>query len=160
MGTRAAMVLALGMAIVSAAATTSAHHSFASEFDNTIAVTLQGVVTGVEMVNLHSFIYLDVKTNGAIERWALEGPGPFLVQRRGLSLTLIRAGDEIGVCGYLARRDVMPTRPEPGTARASRKIQAAVLIVPNREKLLWNNYGQGKCELDVQSLPPVPAPRR
>jgi hypothetical protein len=159
--TRVAIVLTLGMAVVTADAAMSAHHSFGGEFDNTIAVTLQGVVTSVEMVNPHSFIYLDVKTNGAIERWALEGPGPFLVQRRGLSVTLIGAGDELGVCGYLARKDVPATRPEPSTARASRKLQAAVLILPNREKLLWNNYGQGKCGLDVQTwLPPIPAPHR
>lgn len=111
MRTRVVIVLALGMAIVSADAATSAHHSFGGEFDNTIAVTLQGVVTSVEMVNPHSFIYLDVKTNGAVERWALEGPGPIQVQRRGLSLNFIKAGDELGVCGYLARRDVAPTRP-------------------------------------------------
>ena len=158
MRTRVVIVLALGMAIVSADAATSAHHSFGGEFDNTIAVTLQGVVTSVEMVNPHRFIYLDVKTNGAVQRWALEGPGPIQVQRRGLSLGFIKAGDEVGVCGYLARRDVAPTRPEPGTATPSRKIQAAVLVLPNREKLLWNNYGQRKCGLDVQTwLPPVPA---
>jgi hypothetical protein len=156
---RVANILALGLAIGSAAASTSAHHSFNGEFDNTIAVTLHGVVTSVEMVNPHSFIYLDVKSNGVVERWALEGPGPIQVQRRGLTLNFIKAGDELGVCGYLARRDVPPTRPEPGTAKASRKIQAAVLILPSREKLLWNNYGQRKCELDVHTwLRPVPDP--
>ena len=142
-------LVTLAVVVGFAARITSAHHSFAGEFDNANAVTLTGVVTSVEMVNPHSFIYLDVKTNGVVERWALEGPGPFLVQRRGLSLDLVKAGDELGVCGYLSRRDVTPTRREPLTATASRKIQAAVLIFPNHEKLVWNNYRQRKCGLDT-----------
>ena len=145
---RAAIVLALGMAIQLTRGAIFAHHSFSGEFDNSIAVTLQGVVASVEMVNPHSFIYLDVKAHGAVERWALEGPGPTQLVRMGLDLKLINAGDELGACGYLARRDVVPTRTEPVTARAARKLQAAVLMMPNREKLVWNNYRQGKCGLD------------
>jgi hypothetical protein len=136
------------MGLLTFTASVFAHHSFAGEFDNSIAVTLQGVVTSVEMVNPHSFIYLDVKTGGTVERWALEGPGPIQVRRRGLSLTFINVGDELGTCGYLAKRDVVPTRTEPGTARAARKLQAAVLIMSNRQKLVWNNYRQEKCGLD------------
>jgi hypothetical protein len=111
-------------------------------------VTLQGVVASVEMINPHSFIYLDVKADGAVRRWALEGPGPTQIVRMGLDLKFIKAGDELGACGYLARSDVVPTRTEPVTARAARKLQAAVLTMPNREKLVWNNYRQGKCGLD------------
>ena len=126
----------------------AAHHSFAAEFDNSIAVTLQGVITSVEMINPHSFIYIDVKTHGTIEHWALEGPGPFQVRRRGLDLAFVKVGDTVGTCGYLAKSDVVATRPEPGTDRAARKLQAAVLIMPNGEKLVWNNYRQEKCGLD------------
>jgi hypothetical protein len=148
MGLRAAIVLATGVAIQFTGGAVAAHHSFAGEFDNSIAVTMQGVVVSVEMVNPHSFIYLDVKANGVVERWALEGPGPRQILRRGQGLDFIKAGDELGVCGYLARHDVVPTRSEPGTARAARKLQAAVLTMPDREKVLWNNYRQGKCGLD------------
>jgi hypothetical protein len=70
------------------------------------------------------------------------------ILRRGLDLKFIRAGDELGACGYLARSDVMPTRKEPITARPARKLQAAVLTMPNRETLVWSNYRQGKCGLD------------
>ena len=73
---------------------TFAHHSFAGEFDTSTAVTWHGVVMSVEMINPHSFIYLDVKTSNGVERWALEGPGPTQVRRRGLELTLIKPGDE------------------------------------------------------------------
>jgi hypothetical protein len=145
---RAAIVLAIVWAIQFAGDAILAHHSFSGEFDNSIAVTLQGVVASVEMINPHSFIYLDVKAHGAVERWALEGPGPTQILRRGLDLKFIRAGDELCACGYLAKSDVVPTRTEPLTARAARKLQAAVLTMPNREQLVWNNYRQGKCGLD------------
>jgi hypothetical protein len=145
---RAAMVLAIGMALRFTGGAVFAHHSFAGEFDNSIAVTLRGVVTSVEMINPHSFIYLDVKAHGAVERWALEGPAPRAIQRKGLDPQFIKAGDELGVCGYLARRDVVPTRAEPVTASAARMLQAAVLTLPNREPFVWNNYRQGKCGLD------------
>jgi hypothetical protein len=128
-----------------------AHHSFGGEFDNSIAVTLKGVVTSVELVNPHSFIYLDVKSaEGRVERWALEGPNPRQIVRMGLQVDWIKPGDELGACGYLARRDVAPTRTEPITARAARKLQAAVLMIPHHDPRLWNNYGQEKCGLDVR----------
>jgi len=126
-----------------------AHHSFAGEFDNSVAVTLHGTVSSVEMINPHSFIFLDVKSpDGVVERWALEGPGPLQVKRRGLDLAFLKVGHELGTCGYLAKQDVVPTRPEPGTARPARKLQAAVLIMAGGDKLVWNNYRQEKCGLD------------
>jgi Family of unknown function (DUF6152) len=145
---RAAIVLTVGMAIQFTRGTVFAHHSFSGEFDNTISVTVQGVVTSVEMVNPHSFIYLDVKSHGAVERWALEGPAPMQIRRMGLDPEIMKAGDELAACGYLARNDVVQTRTEPVTARAARKLQAAVLTLANREKLFWHNYRQGKCGLD------------
>ena len=146
---RAAIVLATGLAFQLTSGATFAHHSFAGQFDNTISVTLHGMVTSVEMVNPHSFIYIDVNTHGAVERWALEGPGAGQARRMGWARDfVIKAGDELGACGYLASSDVTPTRTEPGTAKAARKLQAAVLTMASRGTFLWNNYGQGKCGLD------------
>jgi hypothetical protein len=125
-----------------------AHHSFAGEFDNASVVTLNGVVTGVEIINPHSWIYLDVETGGAIERWALEGPGPNVIQRRGLTRDSIKVGDQLGVCGYRARNDASPTRQDPSTGRPVRKLSAAVLMLPEREPMAWSNYRQEKCGLD------------
>ena len=146
---RAAIVLTMGLAIRFTSGAGFAHHSFASEFDNSVAVTVHGVVVSVEMINPHSFIYLDVKSpQGIVERWALEGPGPMQIVRRGLGPEFIKAGDELGACGYLARRDAVPTARESVTGGA-RRLQAAVLTMPNREKLVWSNYRQRKCGLDT-----------
>ena len=147
MGSVAALAVAIGIA-VAMIDTTLAHHSFPSEFDNSRAVTISGVVTSVEMVNPHSWIYLDVTTDGSVERWALEGPGPTQIQRRGFDLAFIKAGDELGVCRYLARSDVATTRREPVAGKSGRKLQAAVLMKPDGGPFVWNNYRQGKCGLD------------
>lgn len=125
-----------------------AHHSFAGMFDNSVVVNLSGVVTSVEMVNPHSFIYLDVTTAGAVERWALEGPGPTQVYRRGLGAEFIKPGDGLAVCGYLARADVSPTKREPATGKPARTLSAAVLSTADRGRFAWSNYRQGKCGLD------------
>ena len=147
----AAIVLATGLAFQLTSGPTFAHHSFASQFDGTISVTLQGVVTSVEMVNPHSVIYIDVNTHGAIERWALEGPGAGQAQRRGWGRDfIIKPGDTLGACGYLTKRDAAATRTEPGTATATRRLDAAVLTTVSRGKFLWSNYGQGKCGLDTR----------
>ena len=125
-----------------------AHHSFSGSFDNASAVIVTGVVTSVEMVSPHSWIFLEVTSNGTSERWALEGPAPMQVRRRGLDPAFIKVGDTLGACGYVAKPGVTSTMPEPGTGKAARKLQAAVLIRGNGEKLVWNNYRQEKCELD------------
>ena len=146
---RIAVALAIGTAITLTSGATFAHHSFAAEFDNRIPVTLHGVIASVEIVNPHSFIYIDVESDGAIEQWALEGPGPHQVRRRERDLDFLKPGAELGACGYLARRDVASTRKEPVTGRTARRLHAAVLITPNHGKFLWVNYRQGKCGLDT-----------
>ena len=55
---------------------TSAHHSFAAEFNQDKPLTLKGVVTKVEFANPHIYVYVDVKdAEGNTKNWAVEG-GP------------------------------------------------------------------------------------
>jgi hypothetical protein len=143
--------LSIGLAVLMMGSAT-AHHSFAGEFDGSSALTLHGAVTRVELINPHSYIYLETRTaQGGVERWALEGPSLLAIKRRGWDRTLVKAGDELGVCGYAARRDAPSNRNPPLTGDA-RRLSAAVLIMPDGEKRLWENYGQGKCELDVRPV--------
>ena len=131
----AAIVLTLGLVIRFSCATTSAHHSFASQFDNRV-VMLHGAVASAEMINPHSFIHIEVTgQDGTVERWALEGPGPLQITRRGLPLDLFKPGDPLGVCGYPAKS-------------GARILQAAVLTMRGGDTLVWHNYRQGKCGLD------------
>ena len=63
-----------------------AHHSFAAEFDSGRTVTLRGVVSRVDWVNPHIFVYLDVKDeSGKTTTWALQSLPPLFFRGSGLT---------------------------------------------------------------------------
>lgn len=63
-----------------------AHHSFAAEFDAGKTVTLHGVVSKVDWVNPHIFVYLDVKDDsGKMTTWALQSLPPLFFRGSGLT---------------------------------------------------------------------------
>lgn len=81
-----------------------AHHSFAAEFDINKPVTLQGVLTKMEWVNPHGWIYVDVKgSDGQIQHWSIEAGGPTQLLRRGLRKDDFPAGIEVTITGYRSR---------------------------------------------------------
>ena len=66
------------------AASTFAHHAFASEFDATRPVKLRGKITKMEWVNPHAWMHLRVETeNGGVEDWMIEAGPPGALVRRG-----------------------------------------------------------------------------
>lgn len=63
-----------------------AHHSFAAEFDADKTVTLRGVVSKVDWINPHIFVYLDVKGDaGKTTTWALQSLPPLFFRGSGLT---------------------------------------------------------------------------
>ena len=97
-------VLMAALALVTAAAPLPAHHSFAAEFDQNKALTLQGVVTKVEWMNPHIFVYIDVKDDkGNVSNWSLEGFPPNTLYRQGWRKDTIKPGDTITVSAYSAK---------------------------------------------------------
>jgi hypothetical protein len=55
------------------AAPTEAHHSVASEFDVKKLVPMSGVLTKVEMIMPHPWMYLDIKgPDGKVNNWEME----------------------------------------------------------------------------------------
>jgi hypothetical protein len=90
--------------LLSFAAPSLGHHSFAAVFDATITVDVTGTVTEVEWMNPHAWIHLDVNNgDGEVERWSFELGSPNGLIRRGWSRGTIKPGDEISVSGYRAR---------------------------------------------------------
>ncbi len=82
----------------------SAHHSFAAVFDAENSVEASGIVTKVEWMNPHAWIYIDVENeDGETENWAFELGSPNGLMRRGWTRKSVQVGDEISVTGYRAR---------------------------------------------------------
>lgn len=81
-----------------------AHHSFAAAFDETKPINLQGKVTLVELVNPHSWVWIDVKgPDGTVTNWGLEGGPPVNLFRNGVTKATLPVGSEIKIFGYQAK---------------------------------------------------------
>jgi hypothetical protein len=81
-----------------------AHHSFDAEFDRAKPMSVTGVVTKVEWINPHSYIYIDVKDSaGNVVNWAVEGFPVGMARRNGISKDFVKVGDVIHMEGYAAK---------------------------------------------------------
>ena len=59
--------------VLVAAASAPAHHSFSGAFDVDRQATLKGILSKIDWINPHVYLYLDVKeADGKITTWALE----------------------------------------------------------------------------------------
>jgi hypothetical protein len=93
-------------------AQSSAHHSFASEFDRDQPFEVTGSVTSVQWTNPHARIHIDVEEeNGEIVNYDFELGSPNTLMRRGWSRKDLQPGDKVTVSGHRARR-----RPTVGRA--------------------------------------------
>jgi hypothetical protein len=125
------VIALVAAAVLLGDAPTSAHHSFAAEFDASKPVKLQGAVVRVEWINPHTWIHIDVKQpDGTAVRWMIEGGTPNTLLRNGLKKDSLPAGTEIVVDGYRAKN---------GTNRANGRD----LTFPDGRKLFVGSSGTG-----------------
>jgi hypothetical protein len=80
------------------------HHAFSAAYDENRPINLQGVVTKVELVNPHSWIWMDVKgQDGKVVNWGVEGGPPVNLFRNGITKATLPVGTEIKVFAYQAK---------------------------------------------------------
>lgn len=105
-----------------------AHHAFAAEFDLNKPVNVKGVVTKIDWMNPHAWIYVDVKTDSGVEQWQFETGAPIELVRRGWRKNDLKVGDEVSVQGL---------RAKDGTNTAS----ARVVTLPSGKKVFSGAAG-------------------
>jgi len=87
------------------ATTAAAHHGF-GRFDRTAEVTFEGVITGIDFVNPHAYLYFDsVGPDGATIAMRCEMRAATLMRRSGWSEEMFVAGAPAKVFGFAHRDD-------------------------------------------------------
>ena len=87
-----------------ALSTAFGHHSFDAEFDAKKPVSFDGVVTKIEWINPHAYIYIDVTDkDGKVTNYAVEGGPVGMLRRWGIAKNLLSTGDKIHLNGYASK---------------------------------------------------------
>lgn len=96
--------LLLTAALTLAAAPARAHHSLAAQFDESAPVTLTGVISKVEWVNPHVYLYMDIADQaGKMSTWSVETFPPSTLRRGGLTKEALGLGQKVTVLAFKAR---------------------------------------------------------
>ncbi len=120
-----------------------AHHSV-SMFDLGKPMWIKGTVVSFELINPHVVFTLEAKqSDGRVALWKVEGPGLNNFNRRGLGPEFLRPGEEIEVCGFgfkeevLARNGGLDARgmPRPG-------LHGYLLVSPGGQRRRFGGYGK------------------
>src|SRR5438105_5617003 len=87
------LLIALAVTLV-AAKPLGAHHSFDAEYDSKKPVTVSGIVTKLDWVNPHAFVYIDTKDeSGAVRHFKIEMGPPYALVRGGWKRDTVKIGD-------------------------------------------------------------------
>jgi len=124
-----------------------AHHSLAS-FDTTTAVRVKGTILRFHEINPHTFIYLEQKdADGAVHRWAVEGPSIVQLKRSGFATAVLTPGTVVEVCGYLPKEPIVwqIASADGATSLSGRLLNAELMVMPDGREQTWGDYGAHKC---------------
>ena len=120
--------LAVLLAVLLQAASASAHHSFAAEYDGKKPAILTGTVTKVEWTNPHVHFFMDIKDPaGATSAWEFTMGAVNGLFRRGWTKEMLKPGDMVTVDGYLARDGSRLANARVVTLRDGRKMSGGTM---------------------------------
>jgi Family of unknown function (DUF6152) len=80
------------------------HHSFAAEFDSRKPISITGVITKLDWVNPHAYVYLDARdASGATVHWSFQTLPPSMMRARGVTRDLFVIGQTVTISGFGAK---------------------------------------------------------
>jgi hypothetical protein len=104
MSSRFGSVFLTAAGLLALAAPVLAHHSVTAEFDPSKSFSVSGVITKLEWVNPHVYIYVDVKDDkGGVINYSFEGGPPGNLRRTGILRTMFNVGDAVTVDADVAK---------------------------------------------------------
>ena len=97
-------ILVVSMGLLLAGTPMAAHHAFAPEFDVDEPVRVEGTVVKLDMVNPHSWLYVDAtEPDGTVTHWRFEMGSPNSLFRIGWRRDTVPAGIGVVVTGFRAK---------------------------------------------------------
>jgi hypothetical protein len=104
-----------------------AHHSFDAEYDSKKPITVSGVVTKLDWVNPHAFVFIDTRDEGgAVKSFKIEMGPPYALVRGGWKRDTVKIGDKVTVEGAALAKD---------GSNAAGSEQTTRMILSSGEKL-------------------------
>jgi len=88
------------------AAPSSAHHSFAAEYDSKNCRDFTGTLTKLDWQSPHPYFFVDIKdTSGKVENWSFQTYAPITLRRNGTDRQVFieNMGKDVWVRGCLAK---------------------------------------------------------
>lgn len=90
--------------LLALAAPALAHHAFEAEFTQDKPISITGVITKVDWINPHAYVYLDVKDqSGNVANWLFETLPPGMLHKGGLNREMLPIGQTITISGFAAK---------------------------------------------------------
>jgi hypothetical protein len=81
-----------------------AHHSFASEFDESKVFVIKGVLTKLDWSNPHVYIYVDVTDeNNKVVTYTIQSGPPNMLHRAGIRQSDYKIGETVTITAASAR---------------------------------------------------------
>jgi hypothetical protein len=101
----AVVLVTASFAVMSASV--AAHHSVSGQYDSSKPLALTGVISKVDWINPHVYLYLDVKDkDGTVTSWTLSTLPTAMMRRAGLTREAIQGKPgEVVTINAIAARD-------------------------------------------------------
>ena len=100
---RTMFLLLLG-GVLLACTTVYAHHSFASTYDESKKITVEGKLVQFLFRNPHSFVHVMAPDeDGTMQRWAIEWGGAGQLGGQGVTRETLKPGDKVIITGNPGR---------------------------------------------------------